>query len=128
MDELGRSKERLEKLRAELLVAESELEPLKASWNERTEREVDELAAFAKERGHSWVQREESEEHVRWLLTAGVYGSGFQEGGPHHKADQKVDRLKSKIRWWERKVLKEEHNAKIATYLAQRAGHTKEDE
>ena len=119
MDELRRSEERLEKLRADLLAAESELNPLEASWRERTDREVEELVAFAKERGHSWTQHKETEESVRWLLRAGFYGAGFEEGGPHYKEREKVARLKSKIKWWENKVLKEKLEARKAQAVAQ---------
>ena len=119
MDELTRSKERLEKLRGELEAAESELQPLQASAHERADREVEELISFAKERGHSWVERKEDEEIARRMLGSTAYRSGFEKGGPHHKADQKVDRLKSQIRWWGRKVRKEEWEATKAQYLAE---------
>ena len=83
------------------------------------DREVAELVAFAKERGHSWTQHKETEERTRRLLGAGFYGAGFQGGGPHYKEREKVDRLKSKIKWWENKVRKEEWEAKKAQALAQ---------
>jgi hypothetical protein len=124
----GEARQRLAKHRAELEDAQRELEPLQASWRESTDREVEELIAFAKERGHSWVSvaSEEDEEATRRLLTIGFYGLAFQEGGPHHKAAEKVERLEGRVRWWENKVRREEYKAWKTRRLA-RLRHEEEE-
>src|SRR5215208_2072361 len=120
MDELEHSRQRLEKLREELRVAERKLKPLRAAWEERAEREADELFSFAKERGHFWSRHEETADLGRRMLRSVAFGAGRDVDGPYLRAAEKVERLEGKVRWWENKVRREEWEAAKARRLADR--------
>jgi hypothetical protein len=120
MDEPGLDHERLAQLRGQLEAAKEELAPLKASWEERADREAEELFSFALERGHFWTLHEEAADLGRRMLQSVAYGAGRDVDGPFYRATEKVKRLEGKVRWWEKKIMRDEHKARkarIAEYL-----------
>lgn len=111
--------ERLEKLRAQLEAAKEELEPLKASWEERADREAEELFSFAKERGHFWTRHEKTADLGRRMLRSVAYGAGRDVDSAFYRAEEKVERLEGKVRWWEKKVAREDYKAYKSRIVAE---------